>query len=135
MHQSLINHGCVPNKSLILKPPEINDELKLYWILGYFDGDGYISVYYSGGKYLRLQTGFTGTYEVLSFIKEYLGWNQSLRQEHRCTNNTYRLQATEKPSLDFLSKVYNDETVQFCLERKYNKYKEYLELKNAHSIK
>lgn len=39
----LIDKGIVPNKSLILNKPNINEEYYLPFILGYFDGDGSIS--------------------------------------------------------------------------------------------
>ena len=44
IHDALIRHGVVPNKSLILKfPSELNDEFYPSFILGYLDGDGNIS--------------------------------------------------------------------------------------------
>lgn len=135
MRDALINHGCVPNKSLTLKPPKnIPKELNIYWILGYFDGDGCISVYISREKYLRLKTSFTGTYEVLDFIKKELKWKSTIRKEHRC-ENTYNISATEGPSQNFLNLVYNDASKEFCLERKYKKYQYYLEEKLARSMK
>lgn len=44
MHSDLVNHGAVPNKSLILKfPTTVPDELLSHFVRGYLDGDGTIS--------------------------------------------------------------------------------------------
>lgn len=39
----IIDKGIIPRKSLILKPPKIDKEYYLPFILGYFDGDGSIN--------------------------------------------------------------------------------------------
>lgn len=45
MFMDLNKHGCVPNKSLILKfPTTIPIYLKRHFIRGYFDGDGCVSI-------------------------------------------------------------------------------------------
>jgi hypothetical protein len=41
---NLINNGCVPNKSLIIKFPEISKNFIRHFIRGYFDGDGSITI-------------------------------------------------------------------------------------------
>jgi hypothetical protein len=45
MFDDLCYHGCVPNKSLILKFPTINEGLISHFIRGYFDGDGTVGEY------------------------------------------------------------------------------------------
>lgn len=120
---SLVYHGCVQNKSLILKPPKISNQYLLYWILGYYDGDGGICIF-NGRKNSskkRYKSYFTGTYEVLSFIKEYLNVGSSIRKEHNCTN-TYNLTLTESKTKEFLSKAYDEDTIQYCMKRKYKKF-------------
>ena len=42
LHSSLVELGCIPNKSAILKFPKIPDEHSKHFIRGYFDGDGSI---------------------------------------------------------------------------------------------
>lgn len=39
---NLIKHGCVPNKSLIIRYPNLMNDLIPHFIRGYFDGDGSI---------------------------------------------------------------------------------------------
>jgi len=45
MSEDLIKLGCVPKKSLILKPPKINNEYIFDFIRGYIDGDGSVGYY------------------------------------------------------------------------------------------
>lgn len=127
----LTRHGCTSNKSLTLTPPIINSELYSYWILGYMDGDGSVKVFTDKSRLkqvLRLGISFTGTYEVLSFIKEYFHSNANIRREHRCKNNTYNFTITESTSLDFLSQMYNTEPFGYIsLDRKREKFIKYLD--------
>jgi len=41
--EDLINIGCVPNKTFLLRFPQINEKLYSHFMRGYFDGDGTIS--------------------------------------------------------------------------------------------
>ena len=129
----LIKHGCIEKKSLILLPPSINPELYSAWILGYMDGDGSIKVFKDSSRQkevLRLNISFTGTYEILSFIKSFFHSDAKIRHEHRCINNTYNFTITESASLNFLSEMYNTEPLGYMsLDRKRNKFIEYLDYK------
>ncbi len=61
----LIKHGCVPNKSLILKfPKNIHKKLLRHFIRGYFDGDGTVCAKYKKGN---TSCSFVGT---KSFLKK-----------------------------------------------------------------
>lgn len=42
MSQALASHGCVKNKSLVLKFPKMDEKLYSHFLRGYFDGDGSI---------------------------------------------------------------------------------------------
>lgn len=65
MCNDLISHGCVPNKSLILKPPKIDNELINHFIRGYFDGDGCVSF---NSKTKVYAVCILGTKEILEYI-------------------------------------------------------------------
>lgn len=124
MINDLVANGCFQNKSLKLSPPNIDKKLIKYWILGYYDGDGGICIYENNKRY---KTYYTGTYEVLSFIKKYYSIGSKLRKEHRCLNNTFALHITETKSKIMLDDFYDTkEAIDFCLERKYNKYAHYI---------
>lgn len=69
LNSDLQKHGCVTKKSLVLKPPTIQDELMPHFIRGYFDGDGWVSM---SEKRMSFEVGFIGTYEMMDFIRGYL---------------------------------------------------------------
>ena len=116
----LNNHGVYENKSLILnKPLNIEEKYYPYWILGYLDGDGGI---YKNKTKIRIC--FTGTYEVISFIKNFLESNNKITLEHRCTS-TYKIQIENNNSLNFLLK-YDYLNLSYALDRKKDKLKNLL---------
>lgn len=122
----LIKLGCTSQKSYTLEPPVLDEDLIPYWILGYMDGDGSISIT-KDRKYTRIILAFTGTYSVLSFIKEYFKSNSKISKEHRC-KNTYRFHVTEGFSIPFLSYVYSNPIIYtISLDRKRKKFLEYME--------
>jgi intein-encoded DNA endonuclease-like protein len=75
MHADLIKQGCVPRKSLILKPPEnIPENLIRHFIRGLFDGDGCIySIRKNKSTHLN-RYGFTvaGSQLIIPWVKEKL---------------------------------------------------------------
>lgn len=124
MVNDLVSHGCYQGKSLTLKPPSFlkEDSLIDAWILGYYDGDGGISVYDSpyGRRFISY---FTGTYEVISFIKEKYSLGQKILREHNCEHNTFKIQLTEGPTIDTLSRLYVSELDEVVLKRKHEIFK------------
>lgn len=72
MSMDLINHGCIPNKSLKLKfPNTVPENLLNHFIRGYIDGDGNIAFYtYEETDSFRISV--LGTYEFLSSLKIFL---------------------------------------------------------------
>lgn len=60
--------GCVNNKSLVLKFPQIQKSLENHFIRGYFDGDGYVS-----DPKRSIQISVVGTQEFLSSIHDVIG--------------------------------------------------------------
>lgn len=66
------NFNIVPKKSLVLTPPNIIDnDLICSYIIGYIDGDGWVS--HKSYSYSQdcLELGVAGTFSVLSWIKFY----------------------------------------------------------------
>lgn len=129
MVKDLEKYGCVPRKSLVLLPPScLALELIPYWILGYMDGDGCVSVFLDKRTNTqRLKISFTGTYEVLIFIKQYFNTSANIVQEHRCTNNTYCFSITETKAIEFLHMVYSNKRIyQISLSRKREKFYKYV---------
>lgn len=85
MGADLINHGCVPNKSLILTRPVLSKDLIRHFIRGYFDGDGCVSYNNDTHEFIY---NMLGTFDILSFIKEQnsIFQNISIRQPKRNGN-------------------------------------------------
>lgn len=119
MKEDLIDKGCVPAKSLILKPPKnIPDNLIIHFIRGYFDGDGCIS--FTQNKAHRPQFSLLGTEEFLNFIAlNLIGTTKKLRMNHG-SDKTWVLEYSGQTSRSILEKMYEGSTVY--LERKYERY-------------
>lgn len=125
MAKDLISHGLIQNKSLTLKPPHIPKDLVKYYILGYFDGDGCISVYKGKSGALTSNVSFTGTFEVCSWIQKFFlekDINFSLYQ--RTPNkNTWGLMSTGNcKTVMALNELYSDAENLPFLKRKYELY-------------
>lgn len=122
MVNDLLKLGLHQNKSLDLLPPtdeQVPNNLVKYWILGYFDGDGGITFNETTGRY---KSYFTGTYEVLEFINNYFGYDNTIRQEHNCLNNTYKVEYTEGKTDTMLSSLYDTYSESFSLDRKRTRF-------------
>ena len=116
----LIDKGIIPNKSLILQPPNISEQFYKPFILGYFDGDGSIS---KTSQYNNYTISIQGTKEVLIWICQVLNWDVNLeKRDINSTNNSYyvRCGGTNKP-YQILKQLYN--SCEIHLDRKYNIYK------------
>ena len=116
----LIDKGIIPNKSLILQPPNISEQFYKPFILGYFDGDGSIS---KTSQYNNYTISIQGTKEILTWICQVLNWNANLeKRDINSINNSYyiRCGGTNKP-YQILNQLYN--SCEIHLDRKYNIYK------------
>ena len=120
MSNDLIDKGIIPNKSLVLKKPNIAKEYYKPFILGYFDGDGSIS---KTTQYNNYSISFQGTKEILTWIAEVLEWTPTLEQRNpNNPNNSYyiRCGGTNKP-YSILKQLY--ESCETHLKRKFEIYK------------
>lgn len=125
--KNLKEKGCIPRKSLILTfPTEEQVDKKFIWdfIRGYFDGDGCISIDKRSNNYL---IDFVGTYEFLFKIKEISNKNVSLEKIGNDNSNTYRFRLSGNNNIkEFLDNMYRNSTETTRLDRKYQKYLEYI---------
>ena len=117
----LENQGCIPNKSLVLKRPNIDDDLIRHFIRGYFDGDGCVSFNKELNNHIYT---ILGTEDILSFIKEKSGVSKkiSIRQVKR--DNKYKSFyefsiGGIRSQLIFHNYIYNNANI--FLDRKYKK--------------
>lgn len=120
MTQKLLEKGLCQNKSFkITFPSYLEENLIKHFIRGYFDGDGGLSC----GKRRSISCYFTGNYNFLNAIKDYLydklKVNFTLCQETRTQIWDLRLSKMQECKI-FLDWLYEDATIY--LDRKYNRY-------------
>jgi hypothetical protein len=126
----LVKLGLTPRKSLTLKLTEIPDKFLKYFIREYFDGDGRILVSLAKGRKVHsLTTVFTcGSLEFIEHLNDLLnkftgsGVKRITRGDH-----AYQLGYKKYYSLKVLKFMYKNLDRSPFLNRKYLKYKEYLE--------
>ena len=123
---NLIDKGCVPAKSLILKFPSkdiIPAHLIKHFIRGYFDGDGCFSAIMrkplnKPNPILCAEIKFLGTYDMMKHISQEL---PSGNAEIASDGKIYKIRYHKKEILQsILSYMYDDSTIY--LDRKYQKY-------------
>lgn len=66
--KDLVKIGCIPNKSLILKFPQIKNKFLSHFIRGYFDGDG--SIHFNKPNTIKIS--FCGTKEFITILQNKL---------------------------------------------------------------
>jgi DNA-binding transcriptional regulator WhiA len=110
--QDLINLGCVPNKTKIIRFPEIDSEFHFSFLRGYFDGDGYIGRN-SVNKQLRIE--FVGTESMMTSIQKLL--QVKPQPKYKKSKDIYRLVICgNKQCMRIADQLYQDG--DFYLERK-----------------
>lgn len=122
--KTLISHGCVPQKSLILKFPDesifADKSLIRHFIRGYFDGDGCIS------RIIRKtvvvpDVSVLGTLEFITKLVKITNIPQKLIKAKHHKHNTFCLRCNAiNDIVYFLNYMYKDATIY--LDRKYKLY-------------
>lgn len=125
MCNDLIKHGCIPNKTHILKFPDIKSELIHHLIRGYFDGDGCIYFRKPKGNYVSPVISIVGNINFLEGLRKNLKMDEykmalKIRHPERNNNIRYFVLSGKKACKKFFKIVYNDATVY--LKRKYLKF-------------
>lgn len=128
--ETLKSKGCVPNKSLILKFPlkvfENHKNLIRHFIRGYWDGDGCLT--YRDKEKKRPEVNVISTNEFLMEMQKYLPVKQkeNIPIKHK-GNDVIRTWTCEgKSALNVAEYLYKETNVY--LDRKYEKYLEFVEL-------
>jgi DNA-binding Lrp family transcriptional regulator len=117
----LISHGCIPNKSLILKfPTTVPDNLLHHFVRGYSDGDG--SIYKNNTNIIWKIISTNNFCNTLSnILKEKLNINSSMYLSKPSTNSitTTLVVGGNLQIKKLLDWLYKDATMY--LDRKYKK--------------
>lgn len=117
--RDLIDKGCVPNKSLVLKFPSLDDSLIKHFLRGYIDGDGYIGVK-SNKTSDTLRMSVLGTLDIIQGIIEYCELKDRdyhIRHDSRHHEGVYSLTFNKEATLRVAKMLYKNSNVH--LTRKY----------------
>lgn len=114
-----------------IPPSSIPEYLIRYFILGLIDADGSVlrhkrthkSANRLRGEYVY-QIGFTGTYETCIFVKKFFNSSVKIHTRHKDRDNnnyTVLFQGNEQV-LRLCSMLYDENSIKFCMQRKYENY-------------
>lgn len=128
MWKTLVGYGCIPNKSLTLKFPNVdifsNENLIKHFIRGYFDGDGCIS--YANKSHTIFTYQLLGTYDFITECKKWLPNELSNDKLYHNHNNvgesTMFIHGSSNKAIILIDFLYKDAKVY--LKRKYERYLE-----------
>jgi DNA-binding transcriptional regulator WhiA len=124
----LINLGCVPRKSACLSSiPDIPKEFVYDFIRGFVDGDGCISYKATKDSYSFMLVGASQVF--LKNVMKFLDIDKlSLIQT---TKTSYLVSCSNRDDIyRILTKLYEHSTYETRLDRKFNKYQEFIEWYN-----
>lgn len=121
LYNQLVALGIMPNKSLILKFPDLSlfktPELIYDFIRGYVDGDGCLWLNKKG----KLTIEIIGTEHFLKGVQKFFPTFTYGHEDKRWKGDTHRLIACSNNAKEIADKLYKNSNVH--LERKYNIYK------------
>lgn len=126
----LIAHGCIKQKSLVLKPPiNVPKDFIHHFIRGFFDGDG--SIFYNKSEFERHKNWNTPSYsicitstkEMIEWIIDIIGLGHLIQEKRREKTWYYRLSGNRQVK-SFCDFIYKDATI--FMERKYKLYQDLL---------
>lgn len=138
MAEDLISHGMVEHKSNILKRPSIDAQFYSHFIRGYFDGNGSIwRQRKNSGGVDQHHIGFTSTEDMLLFIidslirSDVVGRRYPLRKrkpEQDVSSFKFGGNGNVRRFTDY---IYANSAENTRLDRKYQKYLEFLSYINS----
>lgn len=125
--KDLAKWNCVPRKTYLnLNMPDIPENYKKAYILGFYDGDG-IAAYGEQSKYV----GFCGCYNFLTDLEKYLHTQVGLTHKnlyYNKTNHIYYLQYSRKEDIKRFYEFFYSPDMELFLYRKKEKIEKILGL-------
>ena len=125
MAMDLINLGCIPNKSFCLSSiPNISKEFIYDFLRGFIDGDGCICHNKRQDSYVFKLVGASPL-----FLKEVMKILEIDRLSlNKCSKTSYQVTSGKREDIyRILTRVYEHSTEITRLDRKYNKYQEFIQ--------
>lgn len=124
--EDLEAHGVTQNKTYTLQAPSISEEFYSHFLRGYFDGDGSISTTTTETNHRKDAITFTGTSEVVSFVKSIcnkLDINSNIYERHpERDNNNFTLVISGRLNVIKLCEFMYDNNNGRFLKRKFNRF-------------
>ena len=134
------NFSITPRKTLTLQPPKLNDlDLALSFISGNIDGDGSVVLYErpEGNLRSRLTISLLGTYEFLSWVKDWINkifpvfQRTQVKQERKGSKiHTYSISGAE--AYIFSKMILSLDILR--MDRKWDKAREYIQIFESHTL-
>lgn len=124
--------GVVPNKSLVIKFPNISKNLIPHFIRGYFDGDGCVTIskYLKNKNDLTLRSGIcSGSREFLETLITYLPIKHKYISSRK---NLFEFKLSVNDSIKFAQYMYKDATIY--LQRKFDKFNNFVKQRRSTTI-
>lgn len=133
--EQLVNKGCIPNKTLLLKFPKTcifaEDKLKFAFIRGYFDGDGTIGLYKLINGCRHFNVRFAGMPDFLKGVEACLGIKGRISHSV-CNGKAYQLCYTGAKARKVARIMYENASVY--MERKHNIFNEFCRAEEESSV-
>lgn len=125
LYNSLIKHGCINNKSKIIKYPDfLTEDLERHFIRGFFDGDGNISLESNSVDRVSRVRFFSGSEDFIKTLSYKLNYlldtDIGYSWDRTCFSIVY---GRKSDKIKLLNYMYKDCTIY--LDRKFNVYKKY----------
>jgi hypothetical protein len=128
IHAKLIELGCVPAKSLVIRYPTYFTEDWQHWtfLRGVLEGDGHIGFKAKGNR-----PGFnceiaSGSRLFLDDLQKLLKAKLNVETKIKCRKNSNScrilIEGGKEPILRFLDLLYKDGAATLCLKRKFDTY-------------
>lgn len=122
LKQDLISHGCVPNKTKLLKFPDLDNNLKKHFIRGYVDGDGCITKHNTSKVSLEV----LGTEDFLKAILDCYNFSKDKYIYTFKHSDIKRLVLSGKNAFKVINDLYENSNIY--LDRKFNLYNKFAPL-------
>lgn len=124
-HESLIKHGCINNKSKIIKYPDfLTEDLERHFIRGFFDGDGNISLESNSTDRVSRVRFFSGSEDFIKALSCRLNYFLDTDIEYSWDRTCFSIVYGKKnDKIKLLNYMYKGCTIY--LDRKFNVYKNY----------
>lgn len=133
MAMDLIKLGCVPRKSCCLSSiPSIPNDFVYDFIRGFLDGDGCICYNRTSDSYVFKLIGASPL-----FLKDIMRVLEIDRLSlNKCTETSYQVTSGKRNDIyRILTKLYENSDYTTRLDRKYNKYQEFVNWYNQKTIR